>query len=180
MGVTVTFRTVVTQQHPFCTATLIPLKQPIIKSLSRTLLPLHCSLLLLPLPLRFLVSFSIHERLATTPTGFSCSVWLRWTLACGSPPHCLGITVCAEKTMRRFILARQLCCVRGCSAMSSRNNRKDQAGLRSDQRALHPTSTPSVPLAVIQPNQRCLLVQLSLAWNERTSTRATMDAFRTR
>ena len=70
--------------------------------------------------------------------------------------------------MRRFILARQMCCVRGCSAMSSRNNRRGQARLRADHRALHPTSTPSVPLAVISPNQRCLLVQLLLARNEYT------------
>ena len=46
-------------------------------------------------------------------------------------------------------LVRQLCCVRGCSAKSSRNNRKrnnrkDQARLRADHRALHPTSTPLV------------------------------------
>ena len=71
-----------------------------------------------------------------------------------------------KMNLRRFILARQLCCVRGCSAMSSRNSRKDQARLRADHRALHPTSTPSVPLAVIQPNQRCLLVQLFLARDE--------------
>ena len=47
--------------------------------------------------------------------------------------------------MRRFTLTRQMCCVRGCSAMRSRNNRRGQARLRADHRALHPTSTPSVP-----------------------------------
>ena len=67
--------------------------------------------------------------------------------------------------VRRFLLARLMCCVRGCSAMSSRNNRKDQPRLRADSRALQPTSTPSVPLAVIQCNQHRFLVQLS-AWNE--------------
>ena len=53
-------------------------------------------------------------------------------------------------------------CDSGCSAMSSRNNRKDQPRLRADNRALQPTSTPSVLLAVVQPNQHCLFVQLSL------------------
>ena len=53
-----------------------------------------------------------------------------------------------------------LCCVRGCSAMSSRKIRRGQSRLRTDHRALQPTSTPSVLLAVIQPNQRCLFVQL--------------------
>ena len=43
-------------------------------------------------------------------------------------------------SLRRFIFARQLCCVRGSSAMSSRNNRKDQARLCADRRALHPSA----------------------------------------
>ena len=57
-----------------------------------------------------------------------------------------------------------LCCVRGCSAMSSRSNRKDQR-LHADCRALQPTSTPSVHLSVIQHTHFRLFLQLSLAWN---------------
>ena len=55
--------------------------------------------------------------------------------------------------------ARMLCNELKC-------NRENQARLRAENRALQPTSTPPVPLAVIQPNQHCLSVQLSFAWNE--------------
>ena len=46
------------------------------------------------------------------------------------------------------------------------NNFKPQSEDEHDHRALQPTSTPSVLLAVIQPNHRCLFLQLSLACNE--------------
>ena len=121
--------------------------------------------------------------------GLEQAMYRKYKLSCRTARRLSFLTTAQNHTnaflfqklpMRRFILARQLCCVRGSSTMSSRNNRKDQARLRADHRALHPTSTPSVPLAVIQPNQRCLLVLLFLAWNEWTSSQATKDACRTR
>ena len=96
----------------------------------------------------------------------SCDPHLHWR----SVPLLFEIWVsCCLETLvlRCYILARQLVlCAWHVFAMSSRNNRTDQLDSSRKNRALQPTSTPSVPLAVIQPNQRCLFVQLSVAWNE--------------
>ena len=83
-------------------------------------------------------------------------------------------------TLRCYIWARQLvlCARILCNELKRQSQRS--ARLRADHRALQPTSTPSVHLAVIRPNHRSLFVQLSLAWNKRTSARATNTAYRTR
>ena len=65
---------------------------------------------------------------------------------------------CFKKlAMRCYILARQLvlCARMLCNELKRQSQRSVR--LRADHRALQPASTSSVPLAVIQPNQRCLL-----------------------
>ena len=71
-----------------------------------------------------------------------------------------------EVGVRCYILARHLvlCARMLCNELKTQSQRSVR--LRADHRALQPTSTPSELLAVIQPNHRCLFVQLSFAWNE--------------
>ena len=60
--------------------------------------------------------------------------------------------------MQRVILARLMCCVRGCSAMGSRTIREDQGGLRVDGTAL-PTPVHPICASGRNSSQPALLIR---------------------